>query len=129
MSDDAALSDVIIIHGNERWHCSNRDATDLTLDNILNESVRFLDEHPTETVVMMVKPDDGSTVGLVKAMASFIKAEVAKGDECHVWTGNEIPSVKEARGKIVFLRRYEIDKSKYDPAADGLQERWFGIPV
>ena len=129
LSDDAALSDVIIIHGNERWHCSNRDATALTLDNILNESVRFLDEHPTETVVMMVKPDDGSTVGLVKAMASFIKAEVAKGDECHVWTGNEIPSVKEARGKIVFLRRYEIDKSKYDPAADGLQERWFGIDL
>ena len=129
LSDDAALSDVIIIHGNERWHCSNRDATDLTLDNILNESVRFLEEHPTETVVMMVKPDDGSTVGLVKAMASFIKAEVAKGDECHVWTGNEIPSVKEARGKIVFLRRYEIDKSKYDPAADGLQERWFGIDL
>ena len=129
LSDDAALSDVIIIHGNERWHCSNRDATDLTLDNILNESVRFLDEHPTETIVMMVKPDDGSTIGLVKAVASFIKAEVAKGDECHVWTGNEIPSVKEARGKIVFLRRYEIDKSKYDPAADGLQERWFGIDL
>ena len=127
-SDDAALSDVRIIHGSETWACDNRDGTALTLENILNESVRFLNEHPTETIVMMVKPDDGSTAGLAKAIGGFIKSEVT-ADKCHVWTGNEIPSVKEARGKIVFLRRYEIDKAKYDPADDGLQERWFGIDL
>ena len=77
---------------------------------------------------MMVKQDDGSTEGLAKAIGGFIKSEVA-AEKCHVWTGNEIPSVKEARGKIVFLRRYEIDPAKYDPADDGLQTRWFGIDL
>ena len=127
-SDDAALSDVRIIHGSETWACDNRDGTALTLENILDESVRYLNEHPTETIVMMVKQDDGSTEGLAKAIGGFIKSEVA-AEKCHVWTGNEIPSVKEARGKIVFLRRYEIDTAKYDPADDGLQTRWFGIDL
>lgn len=127
--DDAKPSDVRIVHGSSTWACSNRDDTDLTLDNILTESVRFLDEHPTETVVLLVKPDDGSVEGLARAVGNFIKTEAAKGDDSHVWTGNEIPSVKEARGKIVFIRRYEIDTAKYDPADDDLQERWFGIDL
>ena len=122
------MSDVRIIHGSETWACDNRDGTALTLENILDESVRYLNEHPTETIVMMVKQDDGSTEGLAKAIGGFIKSEVA-AEKCHVWTGNEIPSVKEARGKIVFLRRYEIDPAKYDPADDGLQTRWFGIDL
>ena len=125
--DKAAPEDVRIVHGDKKWACSDRNGNPLTLKNILDESVRFLNEHPTESIVMMVKPDDGSTEGLARAVGSFIKKEVAKGNSCRVWTGNDIPSIKEARGKIVFIRRYDIDTNKYNPADDNLDERWFGI--
>lgn len=125
--DKASPSDVRIIHGGKTWACSDRDGNPLTLSSIFDESVRFLDNHPTETIVMLVKPDDGSTEGLARAVGSFIKSEVAKGDKSHVWTGDGIPSIKEARGKIVFIRRYDIDTARYNPADDGLEERWFGI--
>lgn len=127
--DKAVPSDVRIIHGSEKWACSNRDASDLTLDDIFTESVRFLDEHPTETIVMMIKDDDGSAEGLARAVGNFLKTEVKKYNHGHVWTGDYIPSVKEARGKIVFFRRYEIDTLLYPPAGDELKIEWFGIDV
>ncbi|MGN0153266.1 MAG: MBG domain-containing protein [Lachnospiraceae bacterium] len=123
-SDNATASEVKIIHGGETWQCYDRDGTELTLWDILNDSVRFLKNHSSESIVMMVKPDDGSTVGLARAIGGFIKE-----NQEYVYTGEGIPSMGEARGKIVFIRRYEIDTSKYNPADDGLKEEWFGIDL
>lgn len=122
--NNAKPGDVNIIHGSELWQCYDRDGSKLTLEDILDDSVRFLkdDKHKTEALVIMLKPDAGSTEGLARAVGDFIKNN---GD--YVYKGGGIPSMGEARGKIVFIRRYDIDTDKYDPADDGLKEEWFGI--
>ena len=105
---DTKPKDVMIIHGGSVWQCINRDGeTDLTLDNILDDSVRFLKNHKSESIVMMLKPDAGSTEGLAYALNYFIQ-----NNKDYVYMGNDIPSMGEARGKIVFIRRFAVDESK-----------------
>ena len=123
-SDTASPSDVTIVHESSDVQCGNRDDTDLTLKDIFDDTVRFLKKHPTESIVMMVKSDAGSTTGLVHAVSEFIK-----NNQDHVYTGGGVPSMKEARGKIVFIRRYKIEKTKYDPADDGVNADWLGIDL
>lgn len=110
--------DVKIIHGSELWQCYDRDGTKLTLADILDDSVRFLKEHNSETLVMMVKPDDGSASDLAYALYDFISE-----NKDLVWTGGGIPTVGEARGKIVFMHRFELpnDLAEYSD--------WFGLDL
>ena len=107
---DTKPKDVRIIHGGSVWQCINRDGiTVLTLDNILDDSVRFLKNHNTEAIVMMLKPDAGSSEGLAYALNDFIRK-----NKDYVYLGDDIPSMKEARGKIVFIRRFPVDESKFE---------------
>lgn len=106
IKDDASAADVKIVHGGELWQCQEKDGSDLTLQSILNTSLGFLEKHKSETVILTVKPDAGSTVGLEHAVAEFIKSNEEK-----VYCGGDIPSMKEARGKIVFLRRFNLTQN------------------
>ena len=104
--DNASAADVKIVHGGELWQCQEKDGSDLTLQSILNTSLGFLEKHKSETVILTVKPDAGSTIGLEHAVAEFIKSNEEK-----VYCGGDIPSMKEARGKIVFLRRFNLTQN------------------
>ena len=104
--DNASAADVKIVHGGELWQCQEKDGSDLTLQSILNTSLKFLEKHRSETVILTVKPDAGSTIGLEHAVAEFIKSNEEK-----VYCGGDIPSMKEARGKIVFLRRFDLTQN------------------
>lgn len=104
--DDASAADVKIVHGGELWQCQEKDGSDLTLQSILNTSLGFLEKHKSETVILTVKPDAGSAVGLEHAVAEFIKSNEEK-----VYCGGDIPSMKEVRGKIVFLRRFNLTQN------------------
>ena len=104
--DDASAADVKIVHGGELWQCQEKNGNDLTLQSILNTSLGFLEKHKSETVILTVKPDAGSTIGLEHAVAEFIKSNEEK-----VYCGGDIPSMKEARGKIVFLRRFNLTQN------------------
>lgn len=104
--DDASAQDVMIIHGGDKIQCEDKYGNDLTLKDIFETSLGFLQKHPSETIILTVKPDDGSVVGLEHAVAEFIKNNAE-----HVYTGGNIPSMKEARGKIVFMRRFELSQS------------------
>lgn len=104
--DDASAADVKIVHGGELWQCQEKNGSDLTLQSILNTSLGFLEKHKSETVILTVKPDAGSTIGLEHAVAEFIEKNKDK-----VYSGGDIPSMKEARGKIIFLRRFNLTKN------------------
>ena len=110
--DDASAADVKIVHGGELWQCQEKDGSDLTLQSILNTSLGFLEKHKSETVILTVKPDAGSTIGLEHAVAEFIEKNKDK-----VYSGGDIPSMKEARGKIIFLRRFNLTKN-YDSSVE-----------
>ena len=110
--DDASAADVKIVHGDELWQCQEKNGSDLTLQSILNTSLGFLEKHKSETVILTVKPDAGSTIGLEHAVAEFIEKNKDK-----VHSGGDIPSMKEARGKIIFLRRFNLTKN-YDSSVE-----------
>lgn len=80
----------------------------LYFDEVLNICQQFLKENPTETILMSVKQDRGfqSKVFFQKFYLDYIK------NKEKIWyLENEIPRLKDCRGKIVLLRRCKLSKS------------------
>ncbi len=75
----------------------------LYLDAVLAQCFGFLKAHPTETVVFAVKQEHGDEAARV--FAERLEAEIAKNAEFW-YTGTELPTLGEVRGKLVLLRRY-----------------------
>lgn len=119
--EECTTDDVNIIHGTAQAFCSTRDGDNLSLSHILNYSRDFLKNHSSETVVLLIKPDAGSEDGLVRALTNYIAA-----NNSLFWLSDEIPTMKEARGKIVLMRRFNIDTNLYNPADNGVSIEAFG---
>ncbi len=75
----------------------------LYLDSVLNDCYAFLSEHPTEFVVFAVKQEHGDES--VSDFETALNEEIAKNSEYWALT-DTLPSVGEARGKLVLMRRY-----------------------
>ncbi len=76
----------------------------LFLDRLLDDCYAFLAAHPTETVLFAVKHEHGDapTEDFEKTLQRFTQAEPSR------WLlSDTIPTLGEARGKLVLLRRYE----------------------
>ena len=76
----------------------------LMLDAVLEDCYAFLSEHPTETLVFAVKKeiDDDDTAEFEQTLAAVIEQHPDR------WLlTDRIPTVGEARGKLVLFRRYE----------------------
>lgn len=76
----------------------------LTLNEVLEQCYVFLAEHPTETVIFAVKQEHGEES--VTEFQTVLNSTVQKEPEFWLLT-DSIPSLGEARGKLVLLRRYE----------------------
>ena len=89
----------------------------LSLEEVLRQCYSFLAEHPGETVIFAVKQEHGD-----ESVADFERClDGIIGQEPEFWLFTDsIPSLGEARGKLVLLRRYEDEA--------GLGER-SGIPL
>lgn len=75
----------------------------LDLGMVLKDIYGFLEHHPTETVVFVVKQEgSGDLETFQKTLHQYI------GENREKWLlSEEVPTLGEARGKIVLLRRYE----------------------
>ncbi|MCR5576122.1 MAG: phosphatidylinositol-specific phospholipase C domain-containing protein [Oscillospiraceae bacterium] len=85
----------------------------LYLDEVLADCCAFLAAHPTETVLFAVKHEHGDSpdADMAKALDGFI------GARPEYWlVTDEMPTLGEARGKLVLLRRWE--------EGDGLPLLW-----
>ena len=76
----------------------------LYLDAVLEQCYAFLDAHPTETVVFAVKQEHGDES--VAEFETMLAAAVAASPE-HWLPTDTIPTLGEARGKLVLMRRYK----------------------
>ena len=86
-------------------------AGSLYLDAVLDQCAGFLDEHPTETILFAVKHEHGDESteafhGVLEGVLSKYSSYLLKTDG--------IPTVGEARGKIVVLLRYDAKASEGD---------------
>ena len=74
------------------------------LEDVLRDCYAFLDAHPTETVLFAVKQEHGD-----ETQAEFdalVQTYVQRSPE-HWLITDTLPTLGEARGKLVLLRRYE----------------------
>lgn len=76
----------------------------LMLDDVLNDCYAFLSAHPSETIVFAVKHEHGSETP--EAFEALLRTYIEKNPEGWLLTDG-IPTVGEARGRIVLLRHYE----------------------
>lgn len=76
----------------------------LSLDAVLEQCYAFLDRHPTETAVFAVKQEHGS-----ESAADFERLldQIIQRSPEHWLLTDQIPTLGEARGKLVLFRRYE----------------------
>ena len=100
-ADSQSVRDVMIVHGGEHFQCYNRNGASLSLGEILDLSRQFLQKHPSESIVMLIKPDAGTHEDLARTLASYVKENAEL-----FWQSDSVPTLRQARGKIVLLRRF-----------------------
>ena len=92
-----------LMHGFTKCKTSALGGT-LYLDEVLAQCYVFLDVHPTETVIFAVKQEHGDES--VAAFEALLNAYV-QDSSAHWLLTDTIPTLGEARGKLVLMRRYE----------------------
>ena len=78
-------------------------ASSLFLEQVLDQCFSFLTEHPTETVIFVVKQENKKDS--VKELELLLDAALRTRPELCLLT-DSIPTLDEARGKLVLMRRY-----------------------
>lgn len=83
---------------------------------VVKEVLDFLSKNPSESVIMSVKREGPGKA--TDAQLSRIMRDHYANDNHQWFTAPRIPSLGEARGKIVLVRRFDLD--------DGLRQDWGG---
>lgn len=101
-----------LMHGFTSAKKGNIFSEDLFLEDVLKDCYQFLDDHPSETIIFMVKQEYGDD-----SIDEFqhLLHEIIQKNQSYWYLNDEIPLLKQVRGKLVFMRRY--------PDAAGLNER------
>uniref|UniRef100_A0A7N8XMK6 Phosphatidylinositol-specific phospholipase C X domain-containing protein n=1 Tax=Mastacembelus armatus TaxID=205130 RepID=A0A7N8XMK6_9TELE len=73
------------------------------LDEVLSIMTNYLDSHRSETVLLKV-----SLHGILQDKVAKLLMELIKKYTDKIWTGLSVPTMKQARGKIVFLHSKKI---------------------
>ena len=97
-----------VIHASHR--CLNRAGNDLSMDEAMGWIKNFLDKNPSETVILQVKMDrQGSECE--KKTYEYLEA-MANADNSYIWKGDHVPTLEEARHKIIVISRLNIKDMK-----------------
>lgn len=106
------------VHSKYKCYEDSGKKTQLELQKVLQDCYAFLDAHPTETIIMRMKEDNGSIGD--KALQTYIHADINKNPK-YWFVTNGRPSLEETRGKIVLARYYQHGY------ADGVAENQAGL--
>ncbi|MBP3729328.1 MAG: phosphatidylinositol-specific phospholipase C domain-containing protein [Lachnospiraceae bacterium] len=111
---------LILTHGSMRCkRDSQLMSSALYLEDVLQECRTFLQQHPTEAVLFCVKQESGeeSTLDFQNLLHRYINTAPS------VWLlTDSFPTLEEARGKLVLLRRYEDASGRGEQS--GIDFRW-----
>lgn len=116
--DNIFSDDPMVIHGEQFIICQNQEGETLRLSEVMADCKDFLDAHPTECIIMMV--DDNGYVGTVENCADAIYKYVEDPTYSqYLYTKDDaIPTLGEVRGKIVLMRRYNLDDAQNQDASN-----------
>ena len=91
------INDAFAIHHGQVYQNQN-------FDDVLNATIGFLNANPSETVIMSVKEEYTAT-GDTRSFEATFDSYVAKNPS-KWYLGAGIPTLDQARGKIVLFRRF-----------------------
>lgn len=92
----------------------------LYFDDVVDDTVAFLKKHPSETVIMCMKAENGDDA--IKDVQKLLYEKIDREKE--MWyTENEIPALDDVRGKIVLATRFE-DALGVGDSRRGLNFAW-----
>lgn len=106
LSGNSGDRELKLTHGFTNCKPSALSSRALMLGDVLADCYAFLDAHPGEVVLFCAKHEDGDIS--VSELQTLLAAETAKRPDRWLLT-DTVPTVGEARGKIVLLRRWEDD--------------------
>lgn len=101
-----------MVHGIAKiYNTDNHRGPQMELGDLLGQCYRFLDEHPGESIIFQFKNDNNKEM---EQCFSNLFYTYIRGNESRWYLQNKIPTVGEARGKLVLVRRCKPDESNPD---------------
>lgn len=92
--------------------------------DMLEEIYTFLDQNSSETIIMSVKRE-GTGKGNDGQMGHYLKHSYVDKQGHRWWTDPRVPTLGEARGKIVLVRRFGLDDKMRDNGGFGVDaQEW-----
>jgi 1-phosphatidylinositol phosphodiesterase len=73
--------------------------------SLIDDVLRFLREHPTETVIMSINDESGGNTYTFNQLVANLIARSGRSSKW--WLNDSIPKLGQARGKIVLVRRFK----------------------
>lgn len=114
-----------MVHGIAKaFNTPNRLGRQMDLADVLEHCFRFLSENPSEAIIFQFKND--SNKEMEKCFDNLYYRYI-KGNEDKWFLENRVPSVGEARGKIVLIRRCKmnLNNKKFTDDNTGIDfSRW-----
>ncbi len=98
-------SDIVMVHKLAKCHVSGSFFSEyLYFDDVMKDVYSFLEEHPSESVIINIKKEDDahSVAEIQKLLLEKINQNKDKW-----YTENEIPTLGRTRGKAVLCTRFE----------------------
>ena len=92
----------------------------LKLSNVLSDVYAFLQEHPSETVILCMKAENSKDD---VAQVQKLLYDAIEENEDAWYLANKIPTLDEVRGKIVLATRFD-DEMKLGDEKSGLHFYW-----
>jgi len=93
-------------------------------DYVLGTTVQFLKDNPTETVLMRVKKEHTEEGNSRSFAATFEWYRDQAAYNPYIWRGTSVPTLGEARGKIVILDDFEGGDHGINWNSIRLQDAW-----
>ncbi|MBE6725199.1 MAG: phosphatidylinositol-specific phospholipase C domain-containing protein [Ruminococcaceae bacterium] len=106
LSGDPGDEELRLTHGFTNCKPTALSNRALMLSDVLDDCYAFLGDHPTETVLFCAKHEDGDIS--VREIQTILAEEIGKRRDSWL-LAESLPSLGEARGKIVLLRRWQDD--------------------
>ncbi|KAM0353547.1 hypothetical protein ACHAPU_001559 [Fusarium lateritium] len=85
---------------------------------MLDDIYKFLDENPSETIIMSIKRE-GTGRGNDGHLGKYLKHSYVDKRRSRWWTEPKIPTLGGARGRIIIVRRFNLDDEMKKSCWDG----------
>ena len=103
---------------------SGFDAPVLYFSDVVGYCLDFLSKNPKESIVLFIKEDFGDSKQFDDALAKQIS------ENADAWyTENRVPSLGEARGKLVLMNRFAKETSKLTDSNGGINLSNFPVQI